>query len=208
MGKEVEAQAPPLFSRFILWEILAIVGFLHVLQYAPANESTPLFFLGNAVVFAALYPIIYFYNQLKLPPFMKFLISPLEYALRALMMASCFVWITYGLYASGFSLGTASCFYVFRDYWMFIAPFFVLDYFILVEHLWGLSKVNFTFWSSVGTLSDAVSGTMGGYLLGKTLNTKWGMFFGGPEVQGLLWIIFILIGVSVVVWFGNKTRKG
>lgn len=59
--------SPP-FSRFILWEILGVVGFVHILQYGPANESTPLFFLANAVIFLAAYPTLYYYNQLKLPP--------------------------------------------------------------------------------------------------------------------------------------------
>ena len=123
-------------------------------------------------------------------------------------MATAFIWITYILYASGYFLGQASCFVVFRNYWMFIAPFFVMDYFFLVEHLWGLSRVNFTFWSSVGTLSDAVSGVVGGYYLGRILVTKWGVFMGDASVQALIWVIFVLIGVAVVVWFGNKTRKG
>ena len=56
-------------------------------------------------------------------------------------------------------------------------------------------------------ISDSVSGVVGGYLLGRTLNTKWGMFFGDENIRALIWIIFILIGVGAVVWFGNKTRK-
>lgn len=57
-------------------------------------------------------------------------------------------------------------------------------------------------------ISDSVSGIVGGLYLGRTLITKWGMFLGGVEIQGLIWSIFILSGVAVVVWFGNKTRKG
>jgi hypothetical protein len=57
-------------------------------------------------------------------------------------------------------------------------------------------------------ISDSVSGVVGGFYLGRTLNTKWGMFFGDGDVRTLIWIIFILIGIAAVVWFGNKTRKG
>ncbi|HXL72429.1 MAG TPA: hypothetical protein VN963_02285 [bacterium] len=89
-----------------------------------------------------------------------------------------------------------------------MAPFFVFDYFVLVEHLWGVSRSNFTFWASVGTLSDSVSGVVGGFCLGRILNTKWGMFVGDDDTRALIWIIFVLIGVAAVVWFGNKTRKG
>jgi hypothetical protein len=208
----------PSFARFILWEILGVMGFLHILFYAPAgNDPTPLFFLGNAVVFVALYPLLYFYSQLKLPVVLKFLISPLSITLRILLMASSFFWITYVLDAANLSfilnpanlsLDQASCFEVVKHYWMFLAPFYVVDYFFFFEHLWGLSRVNFTFWSSVGMISDSASGSMGGYLLGKTLIRKWGMQFGGPDVQGLIWSIFILCGVAAVVWFGNKTRHG
>lgn len=123
-------------------------------------------------------------------------------------MINCFIWVTYVLYATGFMLGDVSCFSVFKDYWMFLGAFFALDYFFLVEHLWGLSKDNYTFWRSVGMLSDATSGVVGGFVLGRILNTKWGMFFGMPDVRALIWIIFILIGVAAVEWFGNKTRKG
>ena len=210
MGKDPSVGIPPSFPRFILWEILGIIGFLHILLFAPANDSTPLFFLGNSVVFVALYPILYFYNQLKLPPVLKFLILPLSIALRIVLLVCSYLWVTYAMYASGFLIGDVSCFFIFKNYWMFLAPFFVMDYFWLLEHLWGLSRVNFTFWSSVGMLSDSVSGVVGGYVLGRTLNTKWGMFFwgGDADVRALIWIIFMLIGVAAVVWFGNKTRKG
>jgi F0F1-type ATP synthase assembly protein I len=72
----------------------------------------------------------------------------------------------------------------------------------------GVSQSNFTFWASVGTLSDSVSGVVGGFYLGRILDTKWGMFFGDADTRALIWIIFVLIGVAAVVWFGNKTRKG
>jgi hypothetical protein len=162
----------------------------------------------NAVVFVALYPVLYFYSQLKLPLVLKFLILPLSITLRLLLMVTGFLWITYILYATGLFLGQASCFMVVKEYWMFLTPFYVVDYFFFFEHLWGLSRVNFTFWSSVGMISDAVSGVVVGFNLGRILISKWGMFFGDDEAQGLVWGIFILIGVSAVVWFGNKTRKG
>ncbi len=198
----------PSFARFILWEILGVVGFLHILFYAPANDPTPLFFLGNAVFFVALYPILYFYSQLKLPAVLKFLILPLSITLRILLMISSGLWITYILYAAGLFLGQASCYQVIRHYWMFLTPFYVVDYFFFFEHLWGLSWVNFTFWSSVGMISDSVSGVVAGLKLGQILITKWGIFFGDAEVQGLVWSLFILTGVAAVVWFGNKTRHG
>ncbi len=202
------AFSSPSFARFILWEILGIVGFLQILQYAPANDPTPLFFLANAVVFIALYPILYFYGQLRIPMVLKFLISPLSGTLRVLLMVSSALWITYVLYATGYFLGQASAYLVVRHYWMFLAPFYALDYFFFFEHLWGLSRVNYTFWSSVGMISDSVSGVVGGFFLGRTLITKWGMFLGDVEIQGMAWALFILGGVAAVVWFGNQTRKG
>ncbi|HVZ79340.1 MAG TPA: hypothetical protein VHE12_00915 [bacterium] len=218
--KETEPQSAieqkPSFARFILWESVGIVGFLHILFYAPPNDPTPLLFLGNALVFAAAYPVLYYYKQLNLPLFLKFLLSPLEQALRVILMANGFLWIVYLLYASSCNLTYAQgalsvaipCFQVIKGNWMFMAPFYVMDYFFFFEHLWGLSRVNFTFWASVGMISDSVSGVVGGLLLGRTLISKWGQFFGGPDVQGILWMDFILIGVAAVVWFGNKTRKG
>lgn len=205
--KETVATAPP-FPRFILWETLGIVGFLHILQYAPPNDSTPLYFLANSVVFIAAFPIYYFYSQLKLPVVLKFLVFPLSVTLRLILMVCCFMWVTYVLYASGFLLGDISCFVIFKNYWYFLALFFVFDYFSLVEHLWGLSRVNFSFWTSLAMISDAISGVVMGFYLGRTLNTKWGMFFGDENTRALIWIIFILIGIAVVSWFGNKTRKG
>jgi uncharacterized membrane protein YeaQ/YmgE (transglycosylase-associated protein family) len=211
MAKEEAAiprSQPPLFSRFLLWEIMGIVGFLHILLYAPAKDPTPLFFLANSVVFVLLYPTLYFYSQLKIPAVLKVLIMPLSVTLRILLMASSFFWITYLLYATEFSLGQSSCFLVVKQYWMFLAPVYIVDYFFFFEHLWGLSRVNFSFWSSLGMISDSVSGVVGGFYLGRTLITKWGNNFGSLEVQGLIWSLFILIGVALVVWFGNKTRKG
>lgn len=222
MAKEKETQAAhpanekPSFARFILWEIMGIVGFLQILFYGTPNTVTPLVFLGNALVFVAAYPVLYYYKELKLPLFLKFLLSPLEYSLRVILMTNAFLWIVYALYATEAPLTCTQgglplvipCFQVIKDNWMFMAPFFALDYFFFFEHLWGLSRVNFTFWSSVGMISDSVSGVVGGLLLGRTLISKWGQFFGGPDVQGVLWMDFVLIGVAAVVWFGNKTRKG
>ena len=208
MGKDLGVGMAPSFPRFILWETLGIIGFLHILEYAPANESTPLFFLANSAVFIVLYPVLYFYNQLRLPPVLKFLILPLSVGLRVILLVSSYIWATYIFYATGFLVGDVSCYVIFKNEWMFLAPFFVMDYFWLLEHLWGLSRVNFTFWSSVGMISDSVSGIVGGFYLGRTLNTKWGMFFGDADTRALVWIIFVLIGVAAVVWFGNKTRKG
>lgn len=215
MAKETAAapfKQSPSFARFILWEILGIVGFLHILFYAPPNVSTPLFFLCNALVFALLYPVLYFYSQFKMPTVLKFLIIPLGLTLRILLMASSFFWIAYILYVEQISLqlatGPVSCFQMMKDYWMFLLPFYVVDYFLFFEHLWGLSKVNFTFWSSAGMISDLVSGSVLGFKLGQVFINKWGMIFGDPEVQGLLWSIFILTSVAVVVWFDNKTRHG
>lgn len=211
MAKETvptQADIPPSFARFVLWEVLGIMGFFHILIYGPPGEPTPLLFLGNAVAFTILYPVLYFYRQLKLPPFLKFLILPVTIILRTLLMACSFLWIAYILYATKLPLGQSSCFEVIQQYWMFMTPFYVVDYFFFFEHLWGLSKVNFTFWSSVGMISDSVSGSVGGWKLGQLLITKWGMFFGGPDMQGLVWGIFVLTGVAAVVWFGNKTRHG
>jgi hypothetical protein len=208
MSKDPAVVVSPSFPRFILWEIIGIAGFLHILQFAPANDSTPLFFLANAVVFIAVYPTLYFFSQLNIPAVLKYLISPLSIVLRIILMLSCFVWVTYILYSSGFLLGNVSCYVIFKNYYLFLAPFFIFDYFVLVEHLWGVSKSNFTFWASVGTLSDSVSGIVGGFYLGRVLNEKWGIFFGDDDIRALIWIVFVLIGVAAVVWFGNKTRKG
>ena len=91
MEKDMVMPAPsPSFARFIFWEILGIVGFLHILQYAPANESTPLYFLTNAVIFLAAFPALYFFNQLRIPPVLKILIQPLQILLRLVLMVSCF----------------------------------------------------------------------------------------------------------------------
>jgi hypothetical protein len=208
MGLKETVVASPSFPRFILWETLGIVGFLHILQYAPPNDSTPLFFLANAVIFIAAFPTLYFYNQLKLPTFLKLFISPLGMVLRVVLLACCYFWVTYVFYASNFTLGEVSCFQIFKDYWYFLGPFFVFDYFSMVEHLWGLSKVNFSFWTSLAVVSDGVSGVVTGFYLGRTLNTKWGMFFGDESTRALIWTIFILIGIAAISWFGNKTRKG
>lgn len=210
MAKETtdtQVTAPP-FSRFILWEILGVVGFLHILQYAPANDVTPLYFLANAVVFVIVYPILYFYNQMNIPQVLRVLISPLSVVLRLVLMVSCYFWIAYILYATGCTLGFASCYAVFRDDFMYLAPFFVMDYLFFMEHLWGVGRVNVSFWRGVGMISDAVSGVVGGYYLGRTLNTKWGVFFGDDETRALIWVLFILIGIAAVVWFSNKTRQG
>jgi len=205
---QIPPGAPKSFARFILWEILGIVGFLHILQYAPANDITPLYFLANAVLFIALYPLLYFFNQLNLPTILKVITFPLNVVLRLLLMASCYVWITYILYATGYTLAFYSCFAVFRDDTVFLAPFFVMNYLFFVEHLWGVGKDNLTFWRAMGLISDAVSGVVGGFYLGRVMNTKWGMFFGTDETRAVIWIVFVFIGIAGVVWFDNKARQG
>lgn len=210
MAKETEIKSggTQSFARFILWEILGIVGFLHILQYAPANDVTPLYFLANSVVFITVYPILYFLSQLNLPAVLKVIVSPLSIVLRLVLMVSCYVWVTYILYATGYMLAMSSCYAVFRDDFMYLGPFFAMDYVFFIEHLWGVGKNNLSFWRALGIISDAVSGVVGGFYLGRILNTKWGMFFGTDETRAIIWILFILGGVAAVVWFSNKTRQG
>lgn len=207
MGKDPIVIVPPSFPRFILWETVGIVGFFHILLYGPPNDPTPLFFLANALVFTGLYPVLYFYNQMRVPVILKFLIRPLGYVLRLLLMISSFLWITYILYATGFSIGMISFFQVVKNDWMFLAPFFALDYFLFLEHMWGLSEFNFSFWSSLGMISDSVSGVVGGFIVGRILFTRWSFFQDEGEIQGVIWAILILAGIAAVVWFGNKTRR-
>lgn len=216
-GTPVPLNQSPSFARFILWEILGIVGFLHILVYGTPNEQAPLLFLANAVVFVATFPVLYYYKELKIPAVLKVLLLPMEYALRVILLVCGFLWITYILYAvPSLTLtviqttgpGPIACFGVVKDFWMLLVPLYVVDYLFFLEHLWGLSRVNFTFWASLAMISDGVSGVVVGLFLGRTLITKWGMFLGPPVIQGVIWMNLILLGVSVVVWFGNKTRKG
>ncbi len=208
MGKDPVISKPPSFARFILWEILGVVGFLHILYYGPANDPVPLIFLANAVIFVLTYPVVYFYQQLKMPVFLKFLISPLHAFLQVLLLISTYIWITDVLYATGYSLDHVYCYQVFADYYWAVFPLFMMNYFFFFQHLWGVSGHEHTFWSTAAILSDAVSGVVVGFGLGHTLDTKWGMFFGGNEVRVLVWVIFVFIGVGVVVWFNARTRKG
>lgn len=210
MGKEplpvVEAPGPS-FARFILWEIVGIVGFFHILLYAPANDPTPLYFLVNAIVFIGLYPAATFFHEFKFPAVLKLLVEPLHIVLRLLLLATGYIWCAYILYSTEVSLGSIPCFQIAREKWMFLVPLFALDYFFFLEHMWGLSRVNFRFWPSLGMISDSVSGVVGGYVTGHTLFVRWGLMPMGVESQALTRSLFILTGVAVVVWFGNKTRQ-
>jgi hypothetical protein len=201
------AATPPL-SRFMLWQIVGIVGFLHILYYAPGNDPTPLVFLSNAVVFLVLYPVVYFYNRLTVPAFFKMLISPLYAALQVILLMTTYIWITYALYATNYTLDHVSVWEDFANYYPVLFLLFVVDYVFFFRHLFGISGHEHSFWSSAGILSDAVSGVVAGYGLGKILDTKWGMFFGGNPTRVLFWLIFIMVGVAAVVWFNQKTRKG
>ena len=102
MTKDPALIQSPSFARFILWEILGIVGF-----FISSNMPRPMIprpvTLANTVVFIALYPILYFYNQLRIPLVLKFIIYPLSMGLGLVLMVSAFLWITYVAYATGFS---------------------------------------------------------------------------------------------------------
>ncbi|HVM32161.1 MAG TPA: hypothetical protein VMU88_03440 [bacterium] len=200
--------APPPLSRFLLWQIVGLVGFLHILYYAPADDPTPLVFLCNAVVFLLVYPALYFYPRLSVPSFLKALVSPLHAALQVLLLIATYLWVVYALYASHFTLDHVAVWEVWSTYYPVLFLLFVLDYVLFFRHLFGVSGQEHSFWSSAGILSDAVSGVVLGYGLGRTLDNKWGMFFGGDPQRVMFWLAFILVGVAAVVWFNAKTRKG
>src|ERR1700722_20288091 len=183
------AVIPPL-SRFLLWQIVGLVGFLHILYYAPAGDPTPLVFLCNAVVFLAVYPLLYFYYRLSVPAFFKVILSPLQAVLQVLLLITAYIWTT------------------FAPYYPVLFLLFVVDYIFFFQHLFGVSGHDHSFWSSAGILSDAVSGVVLGYGLGRALDTKGGPFFWGDPVRVMFWMMFILVGVAAVVWFNAKTRKG
>ncbi|MGH7738750.1 MAG: hypothetical protein ACREL1_01270 [bacterium] len=211
MGSTVKSNPPavvPPISRFLLWQIVGLVGFLHILYYAPAGDPTPLVFLANAVVFLVMYPALYFYPRLTAPVFLKPLVSPLNAALQVILLLNTYIWVTYALYAAHLVLDHVSVWEVFASDYPLLLLLFAVDYIFFFRHLFGVSGHEHGFWSSAGILSDAVSGVVLGYGLGRTLDTKWGMFFGGNMERVMVWVIFILIGVAAVVWFNAKTRKG
>jgi hypothetical protein len=211
MGSTVRPNPPavlPPLSRFLLWQIVGLVGFLHILYYAPAGDPTPLVFLCNAVVFLVIYPLLYFYYRFSAPAFLKILISPLQAVLQVFLLITTYIWSTYALYAAHFTLDHVGVWEVFATYYPVLFLFFVVDYIFFFQHLFGVSGHEHNFWSSAGILSDAVSGVVLGYGLGRTLDTKWGMFFGSDPIRVLVWMMFILVGVAAVVWFNAKTRKG
>ena len=201
------AVVPPL-SRFMLWQIVGLVGFLHILYYAPAGDPTPLVFLCNAVIFLAVYPVLYFYYRFSIPAFLKILISPLQAGLQVFLLITTYIWVTYALYASHFTLDHVAVWEVFATYYPVLFLLFAVDYVFFFQHLFGVSGHEHNFWSSAGILSDAVSGVVLGYGLGRTLDIKWGIFFGSDPVRVVFWMMFILVGVAAVVWFNAKTRKG
>lgn len=201
------AIVPPI-SRFLLWQIVGLVGFLHILYYAPAGDPTPLVFLANAVVFLVIYPALYFYPRLTAPVFLKPLVSPLNAVLQVILLLNTYIWVTYTLYAAHLALDHVSVWEVFAGDYPLLLLLFAVDYVFFFRHLFGVSGHEHSFWSSAGILSDAVSGVVLGYGLGRTLDTKWGMFFGGNMERVMVWVVFILIGVAAVVWFNAKTRKG
>jgi hypothetical protein len=199
---------PPPLSRLMLWEIMGLVGFLHILYYAPAQDPVPLIFLCNGAIFLALYPVLYFYDHLLVPTFLKFMISPLHAFLQVVLLITTYIWTIYVLYAVQFQLNHVFVFEVFTNYYWVLFPVFMLVYFFFFLHMLGVGGENHSFWSSAAILSDGVSGVVLGYGLGKTLDTKWGMFFGSNPTRVLFWMLFLLIGVIVVVWFNARTRKG
>lgn len=199
---------PPPLSRFMLWEIVGLVGFLHILYYAPAKDPVPLIFLGNAAIFLLIYPMTYFYEHITVPAFLKFLVSPVHAFLQVILLITTYIWITYVLYATQYPLDQVPVYDVFAGYYWVLFPMFMLVYFFFFLHLLGVGGERHSFWSSAAILSDGVSGVVLGYGLGKTLDTKWGMFFGGDPIRVLIWMLFLFIGTIVVVWFNARTRKG
>ena len=207
-AKTNPSATPGPLSRFLLWQIVGLVGFLHILYYAPADDPTPLVFLCNAVIFLLIYPVLYFYSRFAAPAFLKVLVPPLHAALQVLLLITTYIWTIYVLYASHFTLDHVAAWEVFATYYPLLFLLFVVDYVFFFQHLFGVSGHEHSFWSSAGILSDAVSGVVLGYGLGRTLDNKWGMFFGGDPQRVMIWMVFILVGVAAVVWFNTKTRKG
>jgi len=192
MGEEKTKSGGRSIVRLLLFEALALGGYLYLQNHPMARPLWGLNFRIYALAFLAAYPLFFIYRWKVAGGCLGLVFWPIGYALSLALGISCYAWLTLGLYYSG------SIFYGnLTKHEIVFVLLFGLVYFPLLEPVLGVSKKNFSFPQTLWILLFSVFGGFLGYLLGDFMIRKAGTPVTDKGNLFLLWILFILIGAAV-----------
>lgn len=178
--------------RLLLFEALALVGYLYILHHPIAQPSWSQNFRINAMVFLAAYPLLFLYRWKVAEGCLGMVLWPLGWALSFVLGITCYLWLTCGFYYTG------SPFYnSLMKHQAVLGLLFALVYFPLLEPILGVSQKYFPLHRILWILLFSGLGGFLGYLVGQFVIRRAGIPTGDNAQLFLLWLALILIGAAV-----------
>lgn len=191
VGEEKRDKAGRGIARLLLFEGLAGAGLAHMLLYAPAGNPYTLYFLYNAAIFLALYPVIYLYKWIRLPGILRLLLTPINIALHAVMLVSTFAWAGYAVF-----IRYPDQFRIIADSALLLWFFWTILYLAWVRYLLATSHKYVPFGPLLVLTMIVGAGGLGGFWAGRWVVENWGQHVGTPPMRFMLWVACTLIGAA------------
>jgi hypothetical protein len=192
MSEEKTKEQGRSFLRLLLFEALALGGYLYLLHHPVTQLFWNQNFRINALAFLAAFPLLFLYRWKVAEGCLGLVLFPLGWVLSLGLGVSCYLWLACGFYYAG------SPFYAsLTKHEAVLGLLFALVYFPLLEPILGVSKKYFPLHRILWILLFAGLGGFLGYLVGQFVIRKAGLPTGDNAQLFLLWLALVLIGVAV-----------
>lgn len=189
--------------RLLVWEALALVGFLQIQFHPFANELWDLNFRYNALFFLVAYPFLYIYRWKLTEGCLSTLLWPFSFLFGWLMAVSAYLWMAYLLLLFG-----SSFFYTVIHHMAALGFLFIFLYFPILQPLLGVGQSYHSFGTVLKSLLWAGLGGALGYFLGFWVDSRFGHSFPEEGHRFLLWLGLMLLGAALGALFAPKGSKG
>jgi hypothetical protein len=178
--------------RLLLFEALALGGYLYLRNHPLADTFWDLNFRTNALIFMTAYPLLFVYRWKVAGGCLGMILWPLSYVLSLGLGISCYLWIIFCFYYLG-----SPFFKVLTEHGIVLGLIFALVYFPLLEPILGVSKKYFSFPRTLWILLFSAFGGFLGYLLGQFVIKKVGISPVNQSHLFLLWLGLVFMGAAV-----------
>ncbi len=177
--------------RLIFWEILFLIGLGQVLTHPMVDQPLAKTFYYGAVFCTAAYPLLYMLRWKMSEGLLGLIFWPVRLLFGLGLGVASYLWLVYVLMVTGSPYSSAL-----TQHWVVLGVLFVLVYFPLLEPILGVGKRYFSLGELFWLLLYSGIGGFLCYLLGRFVDTKFGVSIG-PEWRFPLWLFLILIGIAI-----------
>ncbi len=200
-GKNSKTNRPVL--RFLLFEGLALAGFIHFHYHPIADALWEKNFYYGDLFWLAGYPLLYIYRWIVGGGCLGTILLPLGFVLNWGLGVSAYLWAAYGLLIAG-----SPYYYALIHHEIILGVLFAFLYFPVLQPILGVSRRVHTLGELFWILFYSGLGGFLCFLLGRFVNEKFGTSIGSNNTRFLIWLGLILLGGAIGAMVAQRRDKG